>query len=598
MQAAPSPPNASCVSHADTAWVLVCTMLVLLMIPALGLFEAGLLRAKNTTSVLTQVFSGAVLLSFMWHIVGFSLVFGDSLAGIIGSPATYPLMINVDVDTCFKVWAPTVPKRAFAEFQMMFAAIAPLLMTGSFAERIRWSAFVGLIIGFEVFVYYPVAHWIWGGGWLHQLGTLDFAGGIVIHTTAGVGGIVVAWFVGPRRLDARGSAYPLQSARSPPHEESAHSSLRHPGIHVAPLATIPGSVAGVRNMFGDDASCEYAPGAGPTSCPEDSTAKPISSSSSADCVAPPLTAALLPRTTREPHSMRVPRPSRSVLLGVGSRATLLPEESVLSFAMPGLVARLETVPPSSLPLTVTGGALLWLGWFGVPHWLSKPRLANRPNLPHPPWRAPGTGFNAGSAMSAGPLAAVAVSNTQAGAVAGGVVWMGWSCVLHLRQVGRIRLSLAATINGIIAGLAGITPAAGYISGDYALLSGGIFGAVGLAVEGLVKHRLHIDDALDVGAVHGATGAAGALAIGLFASRAVNAAGADGLLAGGGVALLGSQAAGVAVAAAWSATAMALICLGLQRTVGLRVEPEEEQDGLDIADHDEPAYEWLLGSERS
>lgn len=344
-------------------------MLVLLMIPALGLFEAGLLRAKNTTSVLTQVFSGAVLQSFLWHIIGFSLTFGDSLAGIIGSPATYPLMRNVGVDSCFGAWAPTVPKRAFAEFQMMFAAIAPLLMTGSFAERLRWSAFVGLIVGFEVLVYYPVAHWIWGGGWLHKLGTLDFAGGIVIHTTAGIGGVVVAWFVGPRRLDARGSRCAQHT-----HEECQHSSscassrppssatpaLRRPGL--APLASIPGSVADALNTYADDAPAE---GASPTSCPEECTAKPLSAISTASCAAPPLTAALLPRTTSAPQPMRSPRHSGSVLL-MDSRATLLPEESVLSFAMPGLAARLETVPPSSLPLTVTGGALLWLGWFGAP----------------------------------------------------------------------------------------------------------------------------------------------------------------------------------------------------------------------------------------
>ena len=560
----PAPPAAaSCVSHADTAWVLVSTMLVLLMIPALGLFEAGLLRAKNTTSVLTQVFSGAVLMSFLWHIVGFSLVFGDSLVGIIGSPATYPLMIGVSVDSCFEAWAPTVPKRAFAEFQMMFAAITPLLMTGSFAERMRWSAFVGLMIGFEVLVYFPVAHWIWGGGWLHRLGTLDFAGGIVIHTTAGVGGVVVAWFIGPRRLDARGSVSGLQAARTSLHQESPLSTLRRPGL--TPLVPIPGSVADALDTFGDGGPDGHS--ASPAPCPED--AKPLpSTSSAATSAAPGLTASLLPRTTSAPQPMRVRRSSRGALLGVDSRAVLAPEESVLSSSMPGLVARLETVPPSSLPLTVTGGALLWLGWFG---------------------------FNGGSAMSAGPLAAVAVSNTQAGAVAGGVVWMAWSCVLHRRQVGRTRLSLAATVNGIIAGLAGITPAAGYISGHYALLSGAIFGVVGLVAEWLVKHWLRIDDALDVGAVHGATGATGALAIGLFASRAVNAAGADGLLEGGGAAQLGSQAAGVAVAAAWSATATALICVGLQRSVGLRVEPEEEQEGLDIADHDEPAYEWLLRS---
>ena len=100
----------SCVDHADTAWVLISSMLVLLMIPALGLFEAGLLRAKSTTSILTQVLSGAVLLCFLWQLVGFSLVFGDSWHGLIGSPTTYIALVGVDVDACFDA-APTIPKR-------------------------------------------------------------------------------------------------------------------------------------------------------------------------------------------------------------------------------------------------------------------------------------------------------------------------------------------------------------------------------------------------------------------------------------------------------------------------------------------------------
>ena len=122
------PPTAAppCVDHADTAWVLLASMLVLLMIPALGLFEAGLLRAKSTTSILTQVFAGAVLLCFIWQLIGFSLVFGDSWHGIIGSPATYGALVGVEVDVCLPQ-APTISKRTFAMFQMMFAAICPLL---------------------------------------------------------------------------------------------------------------------------------------------------------------------------------------------------------------------------------------------------------------------------------------------------------------------------------------------------------------------------------------------------------------------------------------------------------------------------------------
>jgi hypothetical protein len=203
----------SCVDPGDTAWVLWATGLVLLMIPALGLFEAGLLRAKSTTSVLTQVFCGALVNCFLWQLIGFSLTFGDSW-GFVGSPATYPLLVGVSSDTCFAA-APSVPKRAYAMFQMMFAAITPLLMTGAWAERLRWPAFVGLCVGFECLVYYPVAHWVWGGGWLQRFGVLDFAGGITIHTTAGAGALVTAWFLGPRRGESSSAGVAAPAATAP-----------------------------------------------------------------------------------------------------------------------------------------------------------------------------------------------------------------------------------------------------------------------------------------------------------------------------------------------------------------------------------------------
>jgi Amt family ammonium transporter len=272
---------------------------------------------------------------------------------------------------------------------MFFAVITPLIMTGSYAERITWPAYLILTIGFEVLIYYPVAHWIWGGGWLMAYGVQDFAGGIVVHTTAGAAAVVAAWFVGPRLA-------------------STTSELRS---------------ASAQMVVASDA---------------------------------PFAQSLMVPTSEER-------------------------------------ARLENSTPHSLPLTSVGGALLYFGWFG---------------------------FNAGSAYAAGPLAAAVVSNTQAGAIGSGSVFMLWSMLLHLYHTGRARVSLVSVLNGVIAGLSGITPASGFVSVDYALACGAISGVVALLFEALIKDVLKIDDALDVGAIHGASGASGALLVGIFGSHHV------------------------------------------------------------------------------
>jgi len=181
----------------NTAWVLMSTILVLGMMPALAFFESGLLRAKNTLSILTQILSGLPVLGVMWHVIGFGLVYGHDVGGVIGNPshfAFYRLLRNYE---CMEQ-APTVPSMAFATFQMMFAAITPLLMTGCFAGRLRFRAFLVFIILWEFLVYYPLAHWIWGNGWLAKIGVIDFAGGIVIHASAGAASIVVALVLGKR----------------------------------------------------------------------------------------------------------------------------------------------------------------------------------------------------------------------------------------------------------------------------------------------------------------------------------------------------------------------------------------------------------------
>jgi Amt family ammonium transporter len=172
------------IDDGDTSWVMVATILVLGMMPSLAFFEAGLLRRKDTLSVLVQIFAGLSLLSVMWILFGYSLTFGPDHGGVIGDFSN-GLFIGVGVKDCSK-HAPTIPHALFALFQMMFAAISPLLMTGAFAERLKFIPFLIYTILWEILVYYPLAHMLWGGGWLDNetFNVLDFAGGIVIHTSA------------------------------------------------------------------------------------------------------------------------------------------------------------------------------------------------------------------------------------------------------------------------------------------------------------------------------------------------------------------------------------------------------------------------------
>jgi ammonium transporter, Amt family len=178
--------------------MLVASSFVLLMIPALGLFEAGLLRKKNTVSIFMQIFLGVALLSVMWFVFGFSLTFGPDTAGLVGN-LDWTFLKGVPFDSSLN-YAPTIPGVLYAKFEMMFAVITPLLLTGAIAERMKFSAFVLFIAAWSFLIYYPLAHWIWGGGWLGKLGVKDFAGGITIHTSAGMGALGAVLVLG-RRLN-------------------------------------------------------------------------------------------------------------------------------------------------------------------------------------------------------------------------------------------------------------------------------------------------------------------------------------------------------------------------------------------------------------
>ena len=400
----------------DTAWMLISTGLVMLMTPALGFFEAGLIRSKNALSVLVQTFSGIAILSALWFIVGFTLVFAPSQGGIIGG-LNWIFFVDVPINDSLE-YATTIPGVTFASFQMMFAVITPLLITGAFAERLKWSSFFIFIIAWSFLVYYPLAHWIWGHGWLADLGVYDFAGGIVIHTSAGLASIAAALILGRRR------------------------------------------------NFGPD-----------------------------------------------------------------------------------------IMVPHNIPLAVLGASLLWIGWFG---------------------------FNAGSALAAGSLAANTLLVTQIASVTSAMVWL----FLSWRRAGKP--STTAVINGAISGLAGVTPAAGFITAQSSFFLGIVLGFASYYGILLIKEHFKIDDALDVSSVHGITGIVGSIAIGLVATTIINPNGPNGLLYGNSI-QLAIQALGVAVAAVLAFVGTIAIMKIIDATIGLKVKDEEEEIGLDITQHAERAY---------
>lgn len=400
----------------DTTWMLISTGLVMLMTPALGFFEAGLIRSKNSLSVLMQTFSGLAILSTLWFVIGFTLVFAPSQNGIIGG-LDWLFFHNVPFNDSLD-YAPTIPGVTFASYQMMFAVITPLLMTGAFAERLKWSSFFIFIIAWSLLVYYPLAHWVWGRGWLANLGVFDFAGGIVIHTSAGLGSLAAALILGRRK------------------------------------------------NFGPD-----------------------------------------------------------------------------------------IMVPHNIPLAVIGAAMLWIGWFG---------------------------FNAGSALASGALAANTLLVTHIASATSAMVWI----FLSWKRSGKP--STTAVINGAIAGLAGVTPAAGFIDAQSSFVLGIVLGFASYYAILLLKEHWKIDDALDVSSVHGVTGIIGALAIGILATQVVNPAGPNGLLFGNPM-QFAIQALGVAVAAVMGFAGTVVIMKLIDRTIGLKVKEEEEDIGLDITQHAERAY---------
>ena len=191
--------EAAPIDSGNTAWLLISTALVMVMLPGLALFYGGLVRRKNVLSTIMHSFFGLALVSIVWVLVGFSLAFGTDVGGLglIGG-LDYVGFMGVGL-TPSATYATTVPFVLFAAFQLMFAAITPALITGAFAERKRFGAFVLFTILWSILVYSPIAHWVWSvDGWLFKLGALDFAGGTVVHAASGISALIVALVIGKR----------------------------------------------------------------------------------------------------------------------------------------------------------------------------------------------------------------------------------------------------------------------------------------------------------------------------------------------------------------------------------------------------------------
>jgi len=187
------------INSGDTAFILMCTALVLMMTPALALFYGGLVRQRDVLSIMIQNFVCIGVVGLIWVFGGFSLAFGPDLGGVIGSIGPYFGMFHVGVAPNPE-FAENIPFIMVFAYQMMFAIITPALMTGAFVGRFRFGAYLCFVAAWTIIVYLPAAHWIWGGGFLSKLGVVDFAGGIVIHTTAGFSALVTAKYLGKRKL--------------------------------------------------------------------------------------------------------------------------------------------------------------------------------------------------------------------------------------------------------------------------------------------------------------------------------------------------------------------------------------------------------------
>ncbi len=414
-EAADAAAETATISAGDTAWMLVSSAFVLLMVIGLALFYGGLVRPKNALNTIMMSVVALGMIGVQWVLWGYSLAFAPGGAWIGGLAWLGFAGVSLQPDPNL---AATIPQHAHAMFQGMFAIITPALISGAIVERMRFRTYLVFLVLWATLVYDPLAHWVWSGdGWLFNLGALDFAGGTVVHLSAGASALIAALMLGARK----------------------------------------------------------------------------------------------------------------------------------DFGRSGLI-------PHNVPFVVIGAGLLWFGWFG---------------------------FNAGSALAANGVAALAFTNTNTAAAAALVTW----AMLDLSRGGKVTAVGAAT--GVVVGLVGITPAAGFVSPMGAIAIGVL--CAGLSYTAIqIRSKSKLDDSLDVFACHGLAGMAGALLTGVFATTAANPDGADGLLAGN-AAQLGIQALAVLAAAVLAVVGTFAILTVLKATMGLRATVRQETTGLDLAEHGEEAY---------
>jgi Amt family ammonium transporter len=404
----------------DTAWMLTSVALVLMMtIPGLGLFYGGMVRKKNVGDTVMTSFAVTCLVTIIWTVLTYSLAFRSGTPYIGGLDRAFLQGILSDVAKGIgnpNPLAPTIPESVYICFQMTFAIITPALIAGAFAERMKFSAMLWYMGLWAIFVYAPVAHWVWGpegilnsanpDGWVK---VLDFAGGTVVHINAGVSGLIAALILGKR---------------------------------------------------------------------------------------------------------------------------------------------LDTAPPHNMVLTFIGASLLWVGWFG---------------------------FNAGSAVSAGIVAGMAMLVTQIATATAAFAWMlvEWAM--------RGKSTVVGICSGAVAGLVAITPASGFVGPAGALAIGFAAGVICYwGVTGL-KNSLGYDDALDCFGVHAVGGIVGALLTGVFALEQYG--GTPGLIEGNAMQVV-NQAKGIVIVIVYDVVVTFIILKVIDAIIGLRVKPEEEREGLDIALHGE------------
>jgi Amt family ammonium transporter len=396
----------------STGFMLLACSLVMLMTPGLALFYGGLATKRNILGIMIQSFVSLGWTTVLWVIFGYSLCFSGGAGGIIGN-FDKAFLHGINIDSMFTNGK--IPEFVFVSYQMMFAIITPALITGAFVNRVNFKAYFIFLTFWQILVYYPFVHMIWGGGLLAQWGVLDFAGGIVVHATAGFAALASVFYVGART-------------------------------------------------------------------DKNST-------------------------------------------------------------------------PNSIPLVAIGSSLLWFGWYG---------------------------FNAGSEVAVDFVTSLAFLNTDIAASFATVTWLfiEWSRERKPKIVG--------LLTGSIAGLATITPCAGFVP----LWASPIIGiAAGLLCYLAVqfKNRMKWDDALDVWGVHGVGGVIGTILLGIFASKAVNAAGADGLIYGGGI-FFGKQLIAVVAAALFAFVFTYVMLIIINFITPVKVSEQTEKEGLDAALHGERAYD--------